>query len=220
MNYSNRTIAVLIQYLYDDHGTISPMDIEESKQKMKQEWFLLYPMVDLFQQVEEGVDFTEAANTPITEWKVVNIAYLLIIRTGGMEKAYEQWEDMQVGLTNWQVFKDRFTQAYKCDQIRKKATSATHGYGASSNHIHDTESQVNTEDSLQALACAAMEENESMANITSINLTSSQSLTQAQKKILVFSKQLQALQVHTKAKKSSTKRTTLDPKTQNSKLKC
>ena len=28
INYSNRTLAVLIQHLYDDHGTISPMAIE------------------------------------------------------------------------------------------------------------------------------------------------------------------------------------------------
>ena len=38
INYANRTLAVLIKHLYDDHGTISPMDIEESNQKMKQEW--------------------------------------------------------------------------------------------------------------------------------------------------------------------------------------
>ena len=37
INYSNRTVAGLIQHLYNDHGTISPMDIEESEQKMKQE---------------------------------------------------------------------------------------------------------------------------------------------------------------------------------------
>ena len=27
INYANRTAAVLIRHLYDDHGTISPMDI-------------------------------------------------------------------------------------------------------------------------------------------------------------------------------------------------
>ena len=37
INYANHTLAVLIQHIYDDHGTISPMDIEESEQKMKQE---------------------------------------------------------------------------------------------------------------------------------------------------------------------------------------
>ena len=47
INYTNWTLAGLIQYLYDDHGTISPMGIEESEHKMKQEWFLLYPMVNL-----------------------------------------------------------------------------------------------------------------------------------------------------------------------------
>ena len=36
INYANRTLVRLIQHLYDYHGTISPMDIEESEQKMKQ----------------------------------------------------------------------------------------------------------------------------------------------------------------------------------------
>ena len=37
INYAKRTLAGLIQNLYDDHGTISPMDREESEQKIKQE---------------------------------------------------------------------------------------------------------------------------------------------------------------------------------------
>ena len=37
INYDNRTLVILIQHLYDDHGTISPMEIDESEQKMKQE---------------------------------------------------------------------------------------------------------------------------------------------------------------------------------------
>ena len=36
-------------------------------------------------KIEEGVDFTESANTPIQGGKVVNVAYLLILRTGGMK---------------------------------------------------------------------------------------------------------------------------------------
>ena len=49
------------------------MDIEECEQKTKQEWLLLDPMVDLFEQIKEGVDFVEAAKTPILGGKVVNI---------------------------------------------------------------------------------------------------------------------------------------------------
>ena len=64
------------------------MNIEESDQEMKQEWLLLDTMVDLFEQIEEGMEFAEAANTPIPGEKVVKIAYLLILRTGWMEKAY------------------------------------------------------------------------------------------------------------------------------------
>ena len=57
-------------------------------------------------------------------------------------------------------------------------------------------------------------------NLNSINLTLSQSLNPLQDTILVFSKQLQALQVHTKAKTPSTKRSTLDQKTKDAKSKC
>ena len=53
INYANRTLGVLIQNLYDDHGTISPMDIEESEQKMKHEWSLIDPIVDLFEKLKK-----------------------------------------------------------------------------------------------------------------------------------------------------------------------
>ena len=92
-------------------------------------------MVELFEQIEEGVEFLEAANTPITGGKVVNIAYLLILRTIDMEKSCEQWEDMHIGQKNWQAFKYHFAQAYRHCQTRKKAIAAAHGYGASSNHV-------------------------------------------------------------------------------------
>ena len=57
---------------------------------MKQEWSLLDPMMDLFEKIEEVVEFVEAENTPIPGLKVVNVKYLLTLRTGGMEKSCEQ----------------------------------------------------------------------------------------------------------------------------------
>ena len=148
-----------------------------------------------------------------------NISYLLILGKGGMDKFYEQWEDMQVRLKTWQAFKDHFAQAYRCYQIRKKATAAAYGYGASSNHTQETEAQVNTADVLKALACAEIEDKEAMANLTSINLTSSQILTQAQETVLMLSKELQALHVQTKKKTPATKRIARDKKTKDAKSK-
>ena len=150
---------------------------------------------------------------------MVKIAYLLILRTGGTEKSCEQWEDMQVGLKNWKAFRNHFKKTYRRYQIHKKETATAHGYGASVNHAQDTEYQVNTANALQALECASMEEKEAMATLTSINLILSQSLTQAQETMLVLSKQLQALQVHTKTKKPATKRTALDQRTKDAKSK-
>ena len=57
-------------------------------------------MVYLSEKIEEGVEFAEAATTPIPGGRVFNISYLLILRTGGMEKPCDQWEGMQVGQKN------------------------------------------------------------------------------------------------------------------------
>ena len=84
INVANRTLAVLIHNLYGDHGTISPMYIEESEQNMKYLWSLLDPVVELFEKIDEGVKFAEATNTPIPGGKVVNAAYLLFLSTGVM----------------------------------------------------------------------------------------------------------------------------------------
>ena len=93
---------------------------------------------------------------------MVNVAYLLILRTGGMEKCCEKWEDMQVGLKTCQDFKDHFSQAYRRYQIHKKARAASHGYGAEAKNTQETDSQANTADALQALACVSMEYKKSM----------------------------------------------------------
>ena len=47
-------------------------------------------MADLFEENEEGVEFAEAANTPIPGDKLVKISNLLILRTVGNEKPCEQ----------------------------------------------------------------------------------------------------------------------------------
>ena len=76
-----------------------------------------------------------------------------------------------------------------------------------------------TVDALQELACEAMEYKESMSNLTSINLTLSWSLTEAQETMLVLSKQLQVLQSQSKAKKPTTNKLAMEKKTRVKKSK-
>ena len=77
-----------------------------------------------------------------------------------------------------------------------------------------------TADAPQALACEAMEDKESMKNLTSIKLTLSQSLTKAQEKISVLSKQLQELHAQARTKTPTTEKPVLENKTRDTKLKC
>ena len=57
-----------------------------------------------------------------------------------------------------------------------------------------------------------MEDKETISNLTSINLTLSQILTQAQEKMLVLSKKLQTLQSHMNSKKPVTEKLATEKK--------
>ena len=98
---------------------------------MKQECYLLDPMVYFFEKLRKEWSLRKLLIPQSQGGGVVNIAYLLILRTWGMEKTCEQWEDIQFGLNTWQAFKDHFLQSYRHYQIRKKETDAAHGYGNS-----------------------------------------------------------------------------------------
>ena len=65
---------------------------------------------------------------------------------------------MMVGQNKWQTFKDNFAQAYWHYQIYKIAAAAAHGYGASENHVHETDTQMMTVDALQDLANTTMDD--------------------------------------------------------------
>ena len=77
-----------------------------------------------------------------------------------------------------------------------------------------------TVDALQALSFAELGIKEAMANLSSINLTLSHSLTQSQETMLVISKQLQELQVQAKANTPTTERPGLEKTTRDTTFKC
>ena len=77
-------------------------------QPVNRPYDFLWDHINIFEQIEEVVEFAEDSNTPILEGKVVNIAYLLILRTGGMGKDCEKWEGMQVGQKNLAGFQRQF----------------------------------------------------------------------------------------------------------------
>ena len=101
---------------------------------------------------------------------------------------------MVVGHKNGHTLKKNLAQAYRRYQICWKAIDASHGYGVSLNHVHETDAQMMTAYALQAFANETMEDKEAMENLTSINIKLSQSLNQVQEATLVLSKHLRTIQ--------------------------
>ena len=113
---------------------------------------------------------------------MVNITYIIIFKTRVMDKAYEQWKEMPVIQKTCQAFKNHLAKSYMHYNTHKKSTAASHINGTAANHAQEKYTQRMTADALQSLSNMTIEDKKSMANLTSINLTLSKSLTHPQEK--------------------------------------
>ena len=132
-----------------------------------------------------------------------------------MDKAYEQWKEMPVIQKTCQAFKNHLEKSYMHYNTHKKSTAASHINGTAANHAQEKYTQRMTADALQSLSNMTIEDKKSMANLTSINLTLSKSLTHPQEKILSLSKNMQTLQAHMNTKKPATDNNKREKKSNN-----
>ena len=76
--------------------------------------------------------------------------------------------------------------------------------------MQEKDAQIIMEDSPKYLANGTTEYKDAMENLTSINLTLSQNLDQAQEAILALYKQMHAIQTHMNNKKTTTEKPVTD----------
>ena len=103
--YTNKNLQDMLQHLYDTYGKITEDKLEQNRQEMNQPYDVTLPIETLFAQIEDCVDFTDAARSPYTKTKTLNTAFLLIQKTGVFNKECGKWRKRPAHDKTWQNFK-------------------------------------------------------------------------------------------------------------------
>jgi hypothetical protein len=107
-------IPEILEHLFTHYGQVDStvLDIAETKVKQYQ-WNIHDQPVLFYNEIEDLVSLTQAANLPKSELQIVNFGLDIIRKTGDFEKALTEWYGRPPAEHTWINFKQHFTAAYR-----------------------------------------------------------------------------------------------------------
>ena len=101
-------------HLYPNYGEVDSFVLEEEREKVMQMTYdVAYPPDIVYETVEDLMDMATASGVPFTQRQAVNMAIVLINRTGVFKDDMRTWLGVPPQQRTWIAFKQHFTEAYK-----------------------------------------------------------------------------------------------------------
>ena len=108
------SIAEIFDYLFDTYGDVTPEELSELYDTVKNMVFNPKEPVDtIFTEIEDLTDISNIAKNPITEAQKVNLAYLVLQRTGVFNSGLKTWNDKVPTDKTWDNCKSHFRNVQK-----------------------------------------------------------------------------------------------------------
>jgi hypothetical protein len=75
VGFANTTSRYMLDHLFLSYGSITAVDIEQNFENMRKSWDPQQPVVTLFKQIQDCVDFAEAGGVAIGAAQKLSSAY-------------------------------------------------------------------------------------------------------------------------------------------------
>jgi hypothetical protein len=91
---------------------------------MRKAWDPQQPVVSLFKQIQDCVDYVESGGITISEAQKLQTAHAKIFATGIFHSACRRWNDRVPADQTWNAFKTHFAMAYRHHKCRGEAAAS------------------------------------------------------------------------------------------------
>ena len=103
--YNTTTLIEMIKYLYNNYGIISPEELEENDRRMREAYDPTKPIENLFEQMEEAVEYADAGGAAYNDKQILSRVYLLVRNTGMYNDTCREWRKTASVQQTWTNFK-------------------------------------------------------------------------------------------------------------------
>ena len=180
VGFSNQTFLTMIAHLYLHYAKISPTDLSLNDQAMKKPYDPNLPIENLFEQINDAVEFAAAGKTPYTTPQIESTAYQLVFNTGVFGLDCKEWRKKALIDKTWANFIIFFTERHM-DWREEQMQTVGQGYSGQANAV---EYQRETVDAIACLATATATDREALKNLTATNLTLTNELASTNAKLI------------------------------------
>ena len=123
-------VLQILQYLQNTYGTISPSQLAVfQKEGTEMHYDPVTPVDNIFNKIENLLEYGELAHCPFSQLQTIAIAYNLINKTGKFRESVQAWNRLTLIQQNWIAFKQHFRDAHLELQETGELTLEEAGYG-------------------------------------------------------------------------------------------
>jgi hypothetical protein len=94
VGYEHVSIHVLIQYLFDEYGDITPIGLRANVKRLDEDWDPNQPIQTLYSRIKEIQTYAQAGNRTFTDHQIVDATYTIIYKTGVYYDDCDDWLDL------------------------------------------------------------------------------------------------------------------------------
>ena len=138
--YATTTTLNILTHLWTTYGEIKPEDLDKNLITMSTAWHPTSPIETLYRQIDDGLDFATAGESPIDDGTAVRIIYNIVFATGVFELPCRDWRAKPRGEKTLANFKSFFQTANN----DRAATTSSVGY-------HSANAAISFNDTLVSL---------------------------------------------------------------------
>jgi hypothetical protein len=128
VGYANISARDMLDHLFETYGNITEVDLEINFEHMRRAWDPQQPVENLFKQIQDCADYSEAGGVPIGPSKQINVGYAKIFAAGQFMSACCRWSEKPAAEKIWTHFKSHFAAAHRQHKQMKGETAAHAGF--------------------------------------------------------------------------------------------
>ena len=111
----------IIRHLYNVYGRVTPQKLQDKETMVRQMVYdPINPIDGIFSAIDDLVHYADAANSAYTQTQIINIAYIILNRTGHFRRWILDWNAKQAVQKTWTNFKLHFREAHQ--QLKETTT--------------------------------------------------------------------------------------------------
>jgi len=193
------TARQMLQHLQTNYGTISTSQYKSNDERFRQPYDPNEPIEDLFERIDDAVDFAEQGGIPYTPAQIVKHVYNLLFASGLFTDACREWKRKPTADHTYENLQQHFTDA-EAELRESQMTAAHHGappHGANNMENEENEAPTETDitktaDALMNLATATQADRKMLADLTNMNTALMQQLASKDQEIEKLRTELKA----------------------------